>query len=214
MPNVIVPVGLHLGPVYPIVDKPDKNALPEYCKVRFRNDLEELTPAEFVVWGSAFGDAKRATRFEMSRETLVDEVPRKARKEIDVSGVTNDLEARGLLLEYDTDGGLGEDLLKRLQIYPTAQGLGNTVDDPGWFRIGNRGDTLIKVTATVYNVWAFASSEPSIWMACEKLAGANADNVARDPDHRELPVSEAAAALSNNVPLLVSSGCAYLDWLN
>lgn len=212
MPNVIVPVGLHLGPVYPIVDKPDKNALPEYCEVLFKRDLEELTPSEFVVWGSAFGDAKRATRFEMNRETLADEVPRKVRNEIDVASVVDGLVKSGLLLEYDTDAGLAEDLLRKLQIYPTAQGLGNDAADPGWFRIGNRGDTLIKVTSTVYGLWSFASCEPSIWDACVKLQGGRAELDDGD-EPLDVSVAEVAAAISNNIPLLVSAGCAYLDWL-
>lgn len=207
MPSVIVPVGLDLGPTYPIVGKPIASAPPEYCKVRFRQDLEELTSVDYVVWASAFGDANSAIRFEMNRETIIGEVPQETRDTADVNAVIDDLLKRDLLFEYDIESLGGEDVLRRLQIYPTAQGQGNEASDPGWFYIGNRGEKLIKVSATVYALWSFSISEPSLWDACVKLA--NTDGT----DLVDMPVTEAVQAIGANVPLLLSSGCAFIDWL-
>lgn len=214
MAQVIVPVGLNLGPQYPIVDKPDKNASPDVCAVKFRGDLEELTPAEYVVWSAAFADGKRVTQVELGRDALVADVPRKTRKAVDVDSIVDDLLRRELLLEYDSDTMLSEQALRRLQMYPSAQGLGNEPGDPGWFHIGTRGEKLVSVSALVYFLWASSMQESSMWETCRKMSEENAQALAAGEDLDEMPLSEPIEALTNNVPLLVSSGCAYLDWVS
>lgn len=213
MPAVIVPIGLGLGPTYPIVEKPDKSAPPDYCDVRIRQDVESLTPAEYVVWSSAFADAKRINRMEIGRQALVAEVPRQTRKAVDVEAIVDSLLGRELLLEYKTESALEEGVLRRLQLYPTAHGLGNEVTDPGWFKIGTRSEVLMSVTSVVYNLWAFSTSQASIWDTCVKFFESNAQGIRDGEDLDEMPLSEPIEALTNNIPLLVASGCAYLDWV-
>lgn len=214
MAMVIVPVGLSLGPLYPIVEKPDKSAPPEFCDVMFRQDMARLTPSEYVVWTSAFADAKRVQRLELGREALAAAVPRSTRKAADVDAIVDDLVKRELLLEYEVGDGLGEDVLRRLQLYPAAHGLGNEAGDPDWFHIGTRKEVLISVTALVYGLWASSRQEASIWDTCVKLCEDNAQAISEGEDLDEMSLTEPLEALSNNIPLLVTSGCAYVDWVS
>ncbi|AYF30479.1 hypothetical protein CSH63_24130 [Micromonospora tulbaghiae] len=208
MPTVIVPVGLNLGPSYRYVTPPDPE--PEFYRVRLREEFAQLTVDEFKVWGRAFLDPERHARLEINRATLRDDLVASGNGPAQPDQAIEALLERGLLVEFDPDGSL-EKVFRQLKLFPTAEGLGSTPDEPAWERIGHNGQPLLKVSATVYGIWAFSSTEESLWAACSGLAEDAEQGRAEGEELDSLTADEAAKAIAGNVPLLVSAGCAVLD---
>ncbi len=208
MPTVIVPVGLNLGPSYRYVTPPDPN--PEFWEVRLGNDSEELTGEEFQVWGRVFLDPERHTRLEINRETLQRDVIAAGNGATNPGPVIDRLLDRGLLIEFDPDGGL-EKAFRRIKLYPLAEGMGNTPDEPDRRLIGHNGQAHVKVNYTVYGMWAYSSTVGSLWEACVDFeAGAREQRQAGE-DIEEATAGEVASEIARTLPMLIASGCAFLD---
>ncbi|RKF23880.1 hypothetical protein [Micromonospora globbae] len=208
MPTVIVPVGLNLGPSYRYVTPPDSE--PEFYRVRLGQEFAQLSVDEFKVWGRAFLDPERHARLQVNRGTLRDDVVAAGNGPAQPEQVIEGLLEQGLLVEFDPDGSL-EKVFRQLKLFPTAEGMGNTPDEPGWERIGHNGQPLLKVSATVYGIWAFSSTEESLWAACSGLAEDAEQGRAEGEELDSLTADEAAKAIAGNLPLLVAAGCAVLD---
>ena len=208
MPTVIVPVGLSLGPSYRYVTPPDPN--PEYWEVRLGTDSEELTNEEFQVWGRAFVDPERHSRLEVNRETLVLDVVTATRGTINPKPIIDRLLERKLLIEFDTDGDL-EEPFRQITLHPLAEGMGNTPEEPDRRLIGHNGQALVKVNYTVYNLWAFSASAESLWEACVIAARLADEQRASGEDIDPVTPSELAYDAATVIPMLIASGCAFLD---
>ncbi|MEU1604036.1 hypothetical protein [Micromonospora matsumotoense] len=208
MPTVIVPVGLNLGPSYRYVTPPDPT--PEYWEVRLGSDSEELTDEEFQVWGRAFLDPERHARLEVNRETLQRDVIAAGNGPANPGPVIDRLLDRGLLIEFDPDGEL-EKAFRRIKLHPLAEGIGNTPEEPDRRLIGHNGQAHAKVNYTVYGMWAYSSSVGSLWDACADFeAGAKEQREAGE-DVEAATAAEVASELAKTLPMLVASGCAFLD---
>lgn len=208
MPTVIVPVGLSLGPSYRYVTPPDPN--PEYWEVRLGTDSEELTNEEFQVWGRAFVDPERHSRLEVNRETLVLDVVTATRGTINPKPIIDRLLERKLLIEFDTDGDL-EEPFRQITLHPLAEGMGNTPEEPDRRLIGHNGQALVKVSATVYGIWAFSSTEGSLWDFCVGMDEDNQKDIQSGMDLERLTAAEAAQQAAVTIPMMVASGVAFLD---
>ncbi|WP_431877451.1 hypothetical protein [Micromonospora marina] len=208
MPTVIVPVGLNLGPSYRYVTPPDLT--PEYWEVRLGNDSEELTDEEFQVWGRAFLDPERHARLEVNRETLQRDVIAAGNGPANPGPVIERLLDRGLLIEFDPDSEL-EKPFRRIKLQPLAEGMGNTPEEPDRRHIGHNGVSLLKVTSAVYGIWAFSSTEASLWEACVGLDEDNQRDLQTGMDLERLTAAEASRQVAITIPVLVASGCAFLD---
>jgi hypothetical protein len=208
MPTVIVPVGLNLGPSYRYVAPPDPT--PEYWEVRLGADSEELSADEFQVWGRAFLDPERHARLEVNRDTLRRDLLAAGKGPADPDEVIDQLIERGFLVEFDPEGPL-EKVFRRLRLYPLAEGMGNTPEEPDRRLIGHNGQSLLKVTSVVYGLWAFSAAIGSLWDACLATAKFNANAKQAGEDLEDLPLDEVARQGAVSVPMLVSSGCAFLD---
>jgi hypothetical protein len=208
MPTVVVPVGLNLGPSFRYATPPDP--VPEYFEVRLGQDSEELDEDEYRVWGAAFVDGERHSRLEVDRASLEAYVRENLSRPADPGPVVDALLARGLLVEFDPEGAL-EEPFRRLRLHPLAEGLGNTSEEPAWRGIGHGGQPVVRVNGTVYGLWAYSSTEPSLWQSCRALAEDSTRARVEGEDVEEIPVEEAARAIAGNIPMLVAAGCAYLE---
>jgi hypothetical protein len=208
MPAVIVPVGLYLGPSYRYVTPPDPT--PEYWEVRFGADSGELDADEYRVWATAFLDPKRHERLEINRSSLLLDLIVADRGPTDAVGVLDRLLEQGLLLEYDTDGSL-EKAFSRIRLFPLAEGLGNTPEEPDRYRIGHNGVSLVEVAGVVRGLWAASSLDPSLWHACAGMDEDNRQAIAAGEDLERLTADEAARQIAITMPMLIASGCAFLD---
>lgn len=208
MPTVIVPVGLNLGPSYRYVTPPDPN--PEYWEVRLGNDSEELTDDEFQVWGRAFLDPERHARLEVTRETLQRDLLAAGAGPTNPGPVIDQLLDRGLLIEFDPNGEL-EKPFRRIKLYPLAEGMGNTPEEPDRRLIGHNGQAHVKVNSTVYGMWAHSSSIGSLWEACVDFEAGAKEQRAAGEDVAESTAAEVACETAGILPMLIASGCAFLD---
>jgi hypothetical protein len=208
MPTVIVPVGLNLGPSYRYVTPPDPT--PEYWEVRLGTDSEELSADEFQVWGRAFLDPERHARLEVNRDTLRRDLLAAGNGPADPDEAIGALIDRGFLVEFDPEGPL-EKVFRRLRLHPLAEGMGNTPEEPDRRLIGHNGQPLLKVTGVVYGLWAFSAFDQSLWHACAGMDVDNRKGLDAGEDLERLTAEEAARQASLTVPMLVASGCAFLD---
>ncbi|WP_025620508.1 hypothetical protein [Salinispora cortesiana] len=208
MPTVIVPVGLNLGPSYRYVTPPDPN--PEFWEVRLGNDSEELTDDEFQVWGRAFLDPERHARLEVTRETLQRDLLAAGAGPASPGPVIDQLLDRGLLIEFDPNGEL-EKPFRRIKLHPLAEGMGNTPEEPDRRLIGHNGQAHVKVNYTVYNLWAFSSTVSSLWQACVLAAELADEQRAAGEDVDPMTAAELALDVANVTPMLIASGCAFLE---
>lgn len=207
MSTVIVPVGLNLGPSYRYVTPPDPT--PEHWEVRLGTESEELTDEEFQVWGRAFLDAERHARLEINRGTLRRDVIAAGNGPADPDPVIDRLLQRGLLVEFDPEGPL-EQVFRRLTLFPIAEGMGNTPEEPDRYHIGHNGMSLLKVAPLVYALWAASSLEASLWQACVSAAEDDGE-ASSDADLESLTPDEAAQEMAATIPMMIASGCAFLD---
>jgi len=211
MPTVVVPIGLNLGPRYRYVDPPDPD--PEAYEVRLGSDLEELDADEFKVWTAAFADAERHRNLLVNRASLERFLVGRGAP-ADPGTVIDRLLDRRLLLEFDPIEEPLEDVFRRYQLFPLAEGLGSTAEEPHQHRIGHGGQPLIALNITVYSLWSFATTLPSLWDACVYFAAdVDADDLDELDldDFDELSAEEAAREIGASIPMLVAAGCAFLD---
>jgi hypothetical protein len=208
MPTVIVPVGLNLGPSYRYVTPPDPT--PEFWEVRLGTDSEELSGDEFQVWGRAFLDPERHARLEVNRDTLRRDLLAAGKGPADPDEAIGALIDRGFLVEFDPEGPL-EKVFRRLRLHPLAEGMGNTPEEPDRRLIGHNGQPLLKVNYTVYNLWAFSSAVGSMWEACTLAKRLADDQRAAGEDIDPMTADDLAKDAATTIPMLVASGCAFLD---
>ncbi|MDG4765421.1 hypothetical protein O7632_15145 [Solwaraspora sp. WMMD406] len=207
MPSVIVPAGLSMGPRYRHVRPPDPT--PECYEVHLGDDLVELTETEAAVWAAAFLYPHRHAKLSVNRESLVRMLETAPNPEPQAARYVDDLIARGLLIEFDTDGDL-RPLFSRHKLLPLAQGIGSTPEEPDLHRIGFGDTTAVAVPIQVYTQWSYAFLHPSLWDACACYAD-RSEQVAAD----EKPLHPTAAGVARDVavhlPMMIVTGCAFLD---
>ena len=209
MSYVIVPVGLNLGPSYRYVTPPDPT--PEYWEVRLGDESEHLTADEFTVWATAFLDPERHAQLKVSHASLLIDLARAAEPVPDPDAIIERLIERRLLVEFDTDGSL-ERVFRRIQLFPCAEGMGNTPDEPDRRHIGHHGQSLLKTNYTVYGMWAFSAiTSPSLWEACAEFELGAQEQLAAGADIEDTKASEVAHELAITIPMMIALGCAFLD---
>ncbi|MDM4719593.1 hypothetical protein QTQ03_08315 [Micromonospora sp. WMMA1363] len=207
MPRVIVPVGLSMGPRYRYVRPPDP--IPECYEIHLGDDLVELTETEAATWAAAFVDAERHAKLEVNRESLIRLLETAPSPEPQATLLVDDLIQRGLLVEFDTDGDL-EPVFRRHKLLPLGEGLGSTPEQPHLHRIGHAGQPKVAVPVQVYSQWSYAFLHPNVWKACIYYADESEEREAGE-EVLGLTDAEVARDTALNLPLMVSTGCAFLD---
>lgn len=208
MPEVIVPVGLSMGPSYRYVTPPDP--VPEYWEVRLGAESEELNAEEFQVWGRAFLDPPRHERLEVNRASVLRDAASADAGPAEPGPVLDRLLERGLLLEYDTDGPY-EAAFRRVKLFPLAEGMGNTPEEPERYHIGHNGVSLLKVAPLVNGLWAWSALDASLWHACVGMDEDNQRDLKAGMELDRVTADEAAGEIAATLPMLIAAGCAFLD---
>jgi hypothetical protein len=117
---------------------------------------------------------------------------------------------RGLLLEFDPQGPLQE-LFGRYRLFPTAEGMGTTAEEPEFHRIGRMGTPLVAVHNDAYVMWAFSFLHSNLWEACAYFARADVEELEEDEDPIGLTPDSVAREVAVNLPMMISTQCAFLD---
>lgn len=207
MPRVIVPVGLSMGPRYRYVRPPDPT--PECYEVHLGDDLIELNETEAVVWAAAFVDSEQHAKLAVDRRSLVQLVSTAPTPVADAEAVVDDLTARGLLVEFDTEADL-EPVFRGHKLLPLGEGLGSTAEDPHLHRIGHEGRAKVAVSNAVFVQWSYSMLHPNLWEACAYYAD-DADHVEAGGKELDLTPQKVAQDVAIALPVMIAAQCAFLD---
>lgn len=209
MSTVIVPVGLAMGRDYAAGDPGDDSAAS--WEVHLGDTPAYLTREEMLVWAAAFLEPERHANRAVNRASLAAKLAAGSEITADPETVMSRLVERGLLVEYDPVDGRLEELFRELQLVPLAQGNGNSPEQPGRYEIGFAGQTLIDVDPNVYAIWSYSFHERSLWDACAALATGLDEDLEPGEEPLGLTADEVARDVAMSLPLLVVTGCAFID---
>lgn len=215
MPTVIVPVGFIMGPEFGSDGPQDRP--PQHYEVHFGGDPQDLSEEEFATWAGAFVDPTRHANLEVDRKALEEFLRNDdglVGRMADPVPLVSALLERGLLIEFDPLEGDLQELFTNLRLFPQGQGLGSTPEDPALYRIGFGPQPVARVTSNVYQLWSYSLTFPALWDACVDMA--EAANTELEPGEEPLGIQpvELAREVAAAIPLLVSSGAAFIDPLN
>jgi hypothetical protein len=208
MPRVIVPVGFSLGPQHRYVRPPDPE--PETWEVHLGGDIVDLTPDEVAVYGAAFLDVEGHSKLQVDRARLVSSLLTAPEPEPNAEHLVARLIDRGLLLEFDTEGPL-EPLFRRYRLFPTAEGMGTTPEEPEYHRMGHHNRPLVAVHNDAYVMWAFSFLHPNLWEACVYYARADEEELEAGEEPIGLTPESVAREVAVNLPMMIATQCAFLD---
>jgi hypothetical protein len=175
-------------------------------QVRAGLNLVELSDPEYVVWLLAHGtgDQDRPTRSSVAAGAERLEVSR-----ADVTAITDQLVAVGLLAEVDPEALPAVDFAQRHQLVPLLMGLGPDQEDGVLQTIGLLGQPIVQVSGAVYDVWAWAHLTPQLWIACQDAAEVARRVGVTAPDETE--AREVLTGILRSVHGLLCVRAAYLD---
>lgn len=209
MPTVIVPVGLNMGPDF--ADASPAGDTAGSWHVHLGSEAARLTADELRAWGTAFSDVQRHADHTFTREHLEQLLRQSADGDGDPAPIVSGLLDRGLLLEYDPADADWEALFDKVNLFPLVQGMGNSPEEPAAYQLGVGGEPILSVNANVYGIWSYSLTSRSLWSACAGLAA----GIDQDLEPGEEPFGYTAAGIAAQVgaaiPLLVATGCAFLD---
>lgn len=209
MATVIVPVGLTMGP-----DFAGGGAGGEPTgswQVHLGTEAASLAPDELRAWGIAFSDVQRHADHRFTRAHLEELLRTGEDGTGDPASSVSGLLDRGLLLEYDPAGADWEPLFGAVNLYPLVQGMGNSPEDPAAYRLGVGGEPILSVNANVYGIWSYALASRSLWNACAELAAGIDQDLPPGEEPYDYTPAGVAAQVGAALPLLVVTGCAFLD---
>lgn len=166
--RLLLPVGHLLGAIH-YGDSTDSTRF----TVRVGRQDVDLTLPEFVVWSGAHGVPEKVAgqpwtaedTYQAALDTGVEDVP----------ATMDQLRSKDLLDEVTPGTGDALRFAAGHQAFPLLLGLGNSLEDPGSFRIGIPAAAAAVVTLPVYSMWSRAHLEDSLLTACTLMAAAGPD---------------------------------------
>jgi hypothetical protein len=104
-----------------------------------------------------------------------------------------------------------EKAFRRYKLFPIAEGMGNTPDEPERYHIGHNGSSLVKTTPIVYGIWAASCLEQSLWHACAGMEKDHQRDLDAGMDLEPMTAERTAHNVAISIPMMIASGCAFLD---
>lgn len=211
MSKIVLPVGFSVGPRYNIADPPDPNM--NFYEISLGDESIQLNDDETKVMAAATGDPDRHTRLEITRisvrtclEVLHDGVA-------EPEPIIDHLMSMGLLVEFDPVEGTDDelaDLFRRHRLYPTAEGLGATPEEPRRYRIGHGSVPVVIVDNLTFSIWAYSRNFTNLWDECADFAS-DREYVGEDGKPLNLTTEVVVRRFARSLPALIGSGTAFLD---
>lgn len=204
---VIMPVGKALGAHFAFDARPGDE--PECYQVHIGETVEHLTHDEWTVWELAHQRVFRHRVHAFSRKALSGVVEQKS----ELGGgdeVIDDLIERGVLASVDLRGAERDDFLKRYRLIPTAAGVGGRSEEPTRIWLSLAGVTMLDLGHLAFSVWAFSYMDGSVWRGAQELWAPKGMEPS-SPD--AFTLEEILAAIAEELPGIVASGCGYLERL-
>ncbi|WP_433388108.1 hypothetical protein [Micromonospora sp. KLBMP9576] len=208
MPRVIIPVGFSLGPQHRYVRPADPT--PESWEIHLGADMVDLSEDEVGVYGAVFLDVEGHSELRVDRARLVESLLTAPKPQPDAARLVEALVNRGLLLEFDPEGPL-EDVFRHYRLFPTAEGMGSTAEEPHYHRMGHHNHPLVALQNDAYVMWAFSFLHANLWEACAYFARADEEELAAGEDPIGLTPEGVAREVAVNLPMMIATQCAFLD---
>jgi hypothetical protein len=209
--TTIVPIGRCNGLMYPYELPP--NDVPEGYEVQAGDEVELLTEAEFTVWDAAHDDVQLHGQLRFDRSVLVGRArERPGLGDADPGPIIDKLVGLGLLYEGDLDdANQRKAFLSGHQLIPTADGMGNTPDEPQLYWLGVGDQRRLGLPVDSWALWSGSYRDGTLWQFLEAGAAwpGDADNP-RDPDMADDPELLAGQVIGF-VGMIVASRCGFLD---
>ena len=208
MPKIIIPVGFNLGARHRYVRPPDPK--PDAYEVHLGADIVELNEDEAAAYAFSFVDVEQHAKLKMTRERLIQSMRTAPNPQPDAENLVNSLIARGLLLEFDPDGPL-EPVFRRYRLFPTAEGMGTTAEEPEYHRMGHLGRPLVAVPNETYLMWAFSFLHRNLWEACAYYARADVEELEPGEEPIGLTAEDVARQVPVTLPMMIATLSAFID---
>lgn len=208
MTRIVVPVGFNLGARHRYVDPPEPQ--PDSYEIHLGVDIIELDEDEAAVYAFAYLDVERHAKLKVTRDWLVQTLLTAPKPQADAERLVTSLIGRGLLLEFDPDGPL-ETVFSRYRLFPTAEGMGTTAEEPDFHRMGHLGRPLVAVPNDTYMMWAFSFVHANLWEACAYYARADVEELEVGEEPIGLTAEGVARQVALNLPMMITTQSAFLD---
>lgn len=198
MPKIIVPVGRTSGPEYPADGGPEADQF----VLEVGNNVVGVSAEEHQTWLAAFADVSAHSQHIFTRERLAEVAASQ--------GVQSAVDHIGQLVEWGvfaefepgTDSAL--DFLRSYRLYPTADGLGNSPQDPSMFGIGRNGQAVLSLEHDMFAIWSGAYREHSMWHAVVQFDKAR-------PKDAPFSTEQLAHLFAGSVPVIVATHAGFVD---
>jgi hypothetical protein len=169
MTGLVLPIGLLVGTFH------DAAPARHHHEIRLGAKVHECTDHELAAWafahgppegfedGPADGGPSPWMAASLVRHLAGLDIP-------DAASIVAGLLGRGLLAELVPGTESATAFARAHRLVPSMYGLGNSADGPGLYSIGLLGHEVIRVDRPVFELWAWADTEPDLWRACESFA--------------------------------------------
>ncbi|MGH3546102.1 MAG: hypothetical protein ACRDPW_09295 [Mycobacteriales bacterium] len=208
MVAALLPIGQYAGQFFTAAGQSD----PAYHEVRLGGDFIRITSIEHATWAVAHNDPELLADGAQPNRTAIETAMRQLGFD-DIDEPLANLHELGLIGAVVPVGGSLRKFAELHRIVPQVLGLGNTTADLDNCLVGTPGEPRLSMSFDVYQVWLASELHRCLWDACEQVA------TAFQTAGREQGSSAAAgitpAALLHGcyrcLPVLIATGCAYLD---
>lgn len=202
MPKVIVPIGFDGNVLWVATDTEPEPSIG--YEIVTPKETVELAADEYRIWQLIFADPAAASRGEWARTNLVQVAALdSATSGMDVPAVIEQLIKYGVAAEYDTDDTSAVEFVRSHRLHPSADAMGNSKDELGYFRIGREGRVLLQVTMDVYVGWLNGPYHASMWDQIENFCAEVGDPL--------LTAEQMAQSLACALPGIVTNRCGFVQ---
>lgn len=198
MTEIIVPVGYPGGALHP---GEGQSAGTSYTIIVGQNLMAKPSEDYYTAWKLLFSDPETHRQLNFTREHYL-KLAEDARIH-DPTELLNVLEERGACASFEVDTESSFDFLKKHQLQPQGNGLGNTPDDPYNFRIQTGEQAVLTVMPDVYNLWLGAGSWPSMWATYQAY-------VKTPTESHPLSPQQIGHLFAASIPVIVASGAGFV----
>lgn len=197
VPKIVVAVGRSSGPEYPA-----QGQVAERHVIEASGNVFDVPAEAHLTWLSAFAEPDAHGAHAFTRERLAEIAD--ANGVTDAAAMVDKLIRSNLLAEYEPGTASALDFLRAYKLYPMADGIGNSPEDPSMFGIGRDGKAVLSLEHDVYAFWSGSYREASMWDAVVKFDKER-------PNDAPFTTDELGHLFAGSVPVIVATRVGFLD---
>jgi hypothetical protein len=195
--KIVVAIGRSSGPEYPA----DGQAVERHV-IEAGGTIFDVPPQAHLTWLAAFTDPDAHGAHAFTRDRLAEIAGGSG--VADAAALVDKLIRSNLLAEYEPGTESALDFLRSYKLYPMADGLGNSPEDPSMFGIGRGGTALLSLEHDIYAFWSGSYREATMWDAVVKFDKER-------PDDAPFTAEDLGHLFAGSVPVIVATRVGFLD---